>query len=286
MKIFVAVYECDGVTAAAEKLHIAQPSVSLAINDLERHYGVRLFDRISRRMHITEQGKEFLSYANRIVSLFEDLDNKVKNWDKIGIIKVGSSITIANYLLEGFVREFNKEKPDIKVHIKIDNSEEIEKRVVSNKVDFGLIEGIPSNNQLVKKKLMKDQLVLVCGNSHQLAQTDEIDIEGMKNQDFILREKGSGSRELFDSTMLINDTEILPIAESISNSAIIQLAIGGLGLTVVPYMLVKKHLEEGKLHRIKIKEIIFDRDLYLIHHKNKFLSESAQQFMDICMLHS
>ena len=79
MKIFVAVYECEGVTAAAKRLHIAEPSVSLAIKELEEYYGIKLFDRMSRKLYITDQGSEFIKYAKHIVDLFDELENKFKN---------------------------------------------------------------------------------------------------------------------------------------------------------------------------------------------------------------
>lgn len=282
MKIFVAVCENDGVTAAAKKLFIAQPSVSLAIRELEEYYGIRLFDRISRKLYITEQGKEFLKYASYIVSLFDELESKIKNWDQAGILRIGSSITIGNYLLPSLVKEFTKKHPQIKVQVTIDNSEEVEKKVIKNKVDFGLIEGISHSNQIKKIKFRKDKLVLICGKNHPLSKINEVELDELIKYDFILREKGSGSRELFDSTMLIHDVKIEPMGESISTRAIIQSVIAGLGLSVVPYLLVKEDMEKGNIHGINIKGMAFNRDYYIIHHKNKYLSDLASDFISTC----
>ncbi len=282
MRIFIAVYEGKSMTVAAKKLFIAQPSVSLAIKELEDYYGVKLFDRISRRLHITEQGKEFYKYASHINSLFDDLEYKINDWDKTGIISIGSSITIGNYLLPGFIKEFNDIYENTKVYITIDNSEEIEKKVISNEVDFGLIENIPHSKHLLMEKFEKDKLVLICGANHPLFNKTEIEIEELLDYDFILRKKGSGSRELFDSTMLTKKIEIKPVGESISNSAIIQHVIAGLGLSVIPYLLVERDVAAGKLYIIEIKDILFARDFYLIYHKNKYISEATQKLMDIC----
>lgn len=282
IKIFVAVCECNSVTAAAEKLYLAQPSVSLAIRELEDYYGIKLFDRISRRLFITEQGKIFLKYANHIASLFNELDNKIKNWDSIGTLRVGSSITIGNNLLPGFIKKFNMKYPQIKVQVTIDNSEEIESRVMKNEVDIGLVEGIPCNNQVEKEKFRKDQLVLICAANHQLAKSGEVTIKELPKYDFILREKGSGSRELFDSSMLIHNIEIEPLWESISTRAIIQAVIEGIGISVVPYLLVKNDIKKGDINLIKIKEITFTRDFYIIVHKNKYHTQSAIEFIKIC----
>ena len=97
LRIFVAVCEEGSVTKAANKLYLAQPSVSLAISELEKFYGVKLFDRISRRLYLTDKGKQFLNYTKHIIDLFDELENGMKNWGSSGALRIGSSITIGNY---------------------------------------------------------------------------------------------------------------------------------------------------------------------------------------------
>ena len=282
MKIYVAVCECESVTAAAQKLYLAQPSVSLAIRELEEYYGIKLFDRISRRLYITELGKQFLNYATHIVALFDEMEKEIKNWDSIGTLRVGTSITIGNCLLPRYVKRFNSQFPHMKVQVIIDNSQEIEKRVMSNEIDFGLIEGITRNPQIVSEKFMDDELVIICGNNHPLSKTNNIAIEVLSEYDFILREKGSGGREMFDSTMLVHNIEIRPVWESVSTRAIIEAVSEGLGLSVLPYLLVKQDLEDKTIKQIKIKDITFNRHFYIIYHKNKFHTKSALEFMKLC----
>ena len=96
MKIFVAVCRQGSVTGAAQALYLAQPSVSLAIRELEEYYGVRLFDRISRRMQLTQEGRQMFSYASHIVSLFDEMEQSIKNWDSLGTLRVGSSISFSS----------------------------------------------------------------------------------------------------------------------------------------------------------------------------------------------
>lgn len=111
LKIFVTVCETNSVTKAGEKLYIAQPSISLAISELESYYGIKLFDRIGKRLQITEAGKNFLQYAAHIVGLFEEMESKVRNFDTIGVLRVGASIAIGNFLLPKYVVEFKKKPP-------------------------------------------------------------------------------------------------------------------------------------------------------------------------------
>lgn len=282
LKIFVAVCKSKGITSAAKKLHIAQPSVSLAIKELEVYYGVRLFDRISKKIYITETGKQFLSYAQHIVSLFDELEKGFKNWDTIGTLRIGTSITIGNFLLPEYVKMFQELHPQIKVHAIIDNSAVIEEHIISNDVDFALIEGTVHNNNIITKKFMEDELVFICGANHPLAARDCIEVEELRKYEFILREKGSGGRELFESTMYIHNIEIKPICESISTQAIIRAVSEGYGLSVLPYLMVRNALRSGIIKKIEIKDISLNRQYYIIRHKNKFLTPAASDFIKLC----
>lgn len=283
LRIFITVCETGSVTVAAKKLFLAQPSVSLAIRELEDNYGVKLFDRISRRLHITETGKHFLEYASHIVNLFEKMEDEIKNWDLVGSLRIGSSITVGNYLLPNYIKKYKKQNPNIKMYVKIDNSTVIEEAIMANEIDIGLIEGVIHYPQIISKKIMNDELVLVCGKNHPLSIQDSINVEELKNLDFILREKGSGGRELFDSMMLLHNIEIEPIGESVSNQAIIHNLYEGFGLSVLPRLIVKDKIEKGLLHQIKINGIKLSRELSIIYHKNKYLTNATNEFINLCL---
>lgn len=283
LKIFVTVCECEGVTAAAEKLYIAQPSVSLAISELEDYYGIKLFDRISRKLYLTEVGKQFLQYAQYIVSLFNDLETQIKNWDQIGVLRIGASITIGNYLLPGFVQEFKERYSQMTVTAIIDNSENIENQILCNGIDFALIEGSPHNPAIHGQDFMEDELVLICSAAHPFAMQKEIGIGDLAEQNFILREKGSAGREIFDSIMQLNGIQITPSWQSVSTQAIVRAVAKGLGISVLPYLLVKSDLEAKTVCQVKIKDVSFKRKLFIIYHKNKFLTNAMREFISICL---
>lgn len=169
MKIFVAVYQNSSITKAAEQLHIVQPSVSLAIKELENYYGICLFDRIGRRIYPTASGTNFYDYAIHIVSLFDEMEQGIRDWDALGSIRVGASITIGNLLLPQIVREFNRLYPDIQVSVTISNAEVIEQNVMDNLVDFGLTEGEASFPQIEQEAVLRDRFCVVAHPSHPLS---------------------------------------------------------------------------------------------------------------------
>jgi len=282
LQIFVTVCETGSATAAGKKLHIAQPSVSLAISELENYYGIKLFDRIAKRLHITEVGKSFLQYATYIVGLFEDMEKAIKNFDAAGIIRIGASITIGNYLLPGYITQFKKTHPQMDVKVIIDNSEKIQQYILSNQIDIGLIEGVVHSSYITEHKFRDDELVMICGNDHPFAGRNDIGISQLQDESFILREEGSAGREIFDSTMTSHGIKIIPAWESTSTQAIIRAVKANLGISVLPYLLVKDFLERKEISRFQIKGIRFQRSFSVIYHKNKFLTKSAKDFIALC----
>ena len=280
IRIFVTVCECGSATAAAKKLFIAQPSVSLAISELEKHYNVRLFDRISRRLHITEAGKQLFDYGVHILSLYSEMEDCMKSRGSSDILRVGTSITIGTRLLPDLVKRFEKIEPNAKINAIIDNSESIEESIINGDIDLGLIEGIAHMPQIIAEKFMDDELVLLCGGNHPLCTRSEVTLEELSGFDFILREKGSATRELFDSLLLVHNMSITPMWESISTSAIIGAIAQGIGISVLPYRLAEEDLEAGNIHRIPIKELSLKRNFFIIYHQSKFFSETAKLFMD------
>ncbi|MFZ7131833.1 MAG: LysR family transcriptional regulator [Eubacteriales bacterium] len=282
LKILVTVCETGSATAAGKKLNIAQPSISLAISELESYYGIMLFDRIAKRLHITEAGKHFLQYATHIVGSFEDMEKEVKNFDSIGIIRIGASITIGNYLVIKYIKAFKETHPNMAVQTIIDNSETIEQHILNNHIDIGLIEGIVHSEYIQSKHLMDDELVLICSLTHPFANGCAIDVEMLKDEVFVLREKGSAGREIFDGIMASMGIEVVPICESISTQAIVRAVNAGLGLSVLPYLLVKDSLERQEITTVKIKNVSLKRKFRIIYHKNKYITQSAKDFISLC----
>lgn len=177
MRIFKTVCENGySITKAAEKLNMTQPAVSLAISELESYYGVKLFDRISRRLYISEAGRLFLEYSDTITLTFDDMEKRIRSWDKSGKIRVGASISIGAMLMPKFVKEFNLEYPDTKVNVIINRSEELESFIMENKLDFALVEGIIHDTNLIYEDFMEDRLALVVSSdfTEKVIKPDEI----------------------------------------------------------------------------------------------------------------
>lgn len=283
MMIFRTVYEVGcHTTKAAQKLHMTQPAVSLAIKELEEYYGVRLFDRIGRRLQITEAGRHFLQYAIHISDLFADMETGLRHWDTKGVLRIGASITIGSHFLPGYVKAFGVLSPQTQVKVTVEQSERLEKKLLANELDFALIEGIVHNPQLVAEPYMEDRLCVVCSLQKGWQQGARITGEEFRSQNFLLREQGSGTREVFDRVMAQEGIRITPVWEAISTTALINAVINDLGISVLPYRMIRSALEGGLLRTVEVEGLEFCRSFYIIYHKDKFLTAAAKRFMQLC----
>ncbi len=281
MKIFVAVCETESVTRAAERLYISQPSVSQAILDLEEHFGTRLFDRISRRLYITDAGKQLYAYMSHILALYKEMEDHMQNWEFSGSVRIGSSITIGNRMLPTLVAKAKEAFPDLRVYATIDNSEAIEQKVLRGELDFALIEGLVHSEQILSEKIMDDRLALICAKDHPLAGRKSVSAAELVQYDFLTREKGSGTREIVDSSLLVQGVLLQPMWESISTQALINAVAEGVGVSILPYRLAEPEIKAGSIVSLPIEGISFERTFYLIYSVNKYLSEPAREIMKI-----
>jgi len=282
LKIFVAVCDCGGITAASRKLFISQPSVSAAVREIENEYQVKLFDRISRKLFLTESGRLLLEQARYLINQYDSIESGLRDSELNGVLRVGSSITIGNRFLPAYVAAFNRGHKAMRVRATIHSSETIETMVLENKLDLALIEAVPQHKSLVSSVFMEDELIVICAKGHPLASDGEITLDQIAKSDLLLREKGSGTRELFDSTMALHNVFIEPIWESVSTQAIVRAVKAGLGLSVLPYWLVQEELNAQTVAILRLPGIEFKRDYYIVRHADKFLSNPMRDFIEIC----
>ena len=199
LKIFLSVCRNNfNTTKAADELHMTQPAVSLAIKELEQYYGIALFDRIGKRLKITEAGKRFCEYSVHIISLFDDMEKGMKNWDSFGVIRIGASITIGSQFLPHYVKAFYNRYPRTKITATVGPSEQLEQKIMNNELDFALIEGISHIPSFVTEEYMEDSLTVICPVNGNFYPDQQLTIEEFRQQNFLLREHGSGTRETFE----------------------------------------------------------------------------------------
>lgn len=285
-QIFVMVCDERNMTAAATRLYISQPAVSQAIAELEAYYEVRLFERLSKKLYLTEAGEILLGYARHILRMNQDAESEMRSLSRSGTIRVGASVTIGACVLPGMISAFQKQAPAFTVQVIEDNTSKIEELIRIDQLDLGLVEGEIEAKEIICKTFDEDVLVLICGKDHPFAKRCSIDAAELETVNFILREKGSGTRKTFETVMEEHSLS-WSSTWTCNNADTIKSAVGeGLGVTVISANAVRRELETGSLHRLDLEGIEFKRHFKLAYHRNKYLAEGMRKFMDLVMLQS
>lgn len=283
IRIFIEVCNCEcNLTRAAEQMYMSQPAVTLAIKEIEQQYGVRLFDRLGRRLYLTEAGKQLQSYAMRIGSLFDDMEKGMKNWDALGVLRIGSSITVGSQFMPDYVSVFSQLHPDTDVRVQIGTSDMIERKLIENKLDFALVETPVHQEHLVSEAYMEDSLAVIAPARMPFHANQVLSKDEFLRQRFLLRELGSGTREVFNQVMERNDLHVEPVWEAMSTTALVNAVIHGLGIAVVPRRMVSGVLEQRQVYELKVEGLEFHRCFYIVYHRDKLLTRSMEAFIDLC----
>ena len=279
MKIFYEVCKLESITKAAESLNMAQPAVSLAIKELESYYGIILFERMNRRIYITDAGKNLLSYATTIISQFNEAENAIRNSDILSTLRVGCNATIGSTLLPAVLEDFTSKYPTIDLKCIIANTKQTELHLLKNNLDIAIVDNISISSHFNSKLLFKEELIVVCGLKYNLNLAHEYTLEDLSNQKLLMREKGSGLRNSIDLVFHMYGLSPEPIIESISINSLIESAIHNLGILIVSKSLVESYLAKGQLLQLKTKDIHFLRNYYIIYHKNKYITNTMNNFI-------
>ena len=238
MRVFITVAEKKNFSKAAKALSLTQPAVSFQIQTLEQYYQTMLFDRVNRHIKLTSAGELLLEYAIHMNNLQAELE---KNMQQLtghvkGELLIGASTTIGEYILPFIVGDFKKDYPDVNVTIDIMNSEQVENLVSNRNIDIGIIEAPAKNPNLEVTEFLQDEMSLIVPVDHPWTAKGKITLEELKEEPFIIREPGSGSRLVVEQAMIDADfdVETLNIVMELGNTNAIKAAvISGLGMAII-----------------------------------------------------
>lgn len=285
LNIFKTVCEEESITKAAEKLYMTQPAISRTIGELEELLGTQLFDRYSRKVYLNETGKLLLSKVIPLLDLYEDLEESAKELDKLAALRIGSSITIANYILPFIMKKFQLECAQTPTFITIDNARAIEEKLVNNELDLGLIEGVITNDNLEKIPFSDYSLAVICSPDHHLASGIAISVDHLSEESWLLREKGSAIRDAFDSAMLLHNIAVTPQWSSVNSPALIQAVKQNLGISILPRILVEGEIDRGELSELDVNDFSLRCVNHVVFHKDKFQTIAFQTLINMIIFH-
>lgn len=200
LKVFYTVALRLNFTKAATELYITQPAVSKHIQELEETYKTKLFERNGSKIALTPAGKMLQKYTKSIFDIYREIDFEMSsfNAERQGLLRLGASTTISQYIISPVLASFHQKQKDIKVNLLNGNTEQIETALINKEIEIGIVEGQSKNQSIKYIPFLKDELVLVCKSNNPLAKQNEISVNDLKSMKFITRERGSGTLEVIE----------------------------------------------------------------------------------------
>lgn len=284
LKVFCTVAETRSFSKASEIIHLTQPAVSLQIQALEELYETKLFDRSSSTVSLTPAGEILYRYAKEILALYAAAEKNIGELTGLvkGSISVGASTTIGNYLLPNVLADFRRTHPKIRVHLLVGNTKRIVEYLNSGNIDFGIVEGDIARQKLIVEKLIVDELVVIIPPLHPWAKKKEVSIYDVIKEPFILREEGSGTRQIIEKYLNKHgiSTHEMKAAMMLGSTIAIKGAVeSGVGVSIVSRWAARKEREYGTLKMLSIKEEKLLREFSLIYQKNSIASHAVDEFL-------
>lgn len=279
IEVFTEVLKSGSTTQASQVLALSQSAVSAALADLENQLGVQLFDRVGKRLALNEHGRllypravGLLEQAGEIEQLFKE-DN--------GAIRLFASSTIGNYLLPGMIAAYRRDFPTLPLELSVGNSQDAINAVADFRVDIGLIEGPCHEPDIISEAWLEDELVVFAAPDADILQ-QPITLASLAAAPWILRERGSGTREIVDY-LLLSHLPQFQLGMELGNSEAIKHAVRhGMGISCLSRRVISDLLEAGTLVEVAVPLPRLTRTLYRIHHRQKHLSKALSRFLSYC----
>ncbi len=279
LEIFVAVANAGSVSRAAEQLALSQSAASTALGELERAYEQILFDRVGKRLVLNDTGQWLLPRALELLARAHELEEQLGTDQSIGNLRLGASLTIGNYLATLLVADFLQQHPASRVQLVVQNSATIIEQVARYELDLGLIEGDMSHPDVVVTPWLQDELVVFAAPEHPLAKKKSVSLAQVLQENWILREAGSGTRSTFERALGPRRSELKVRLELEHTEAIKRAVEAGLGLSCISRLALRDAFRRGSLVPIRLPELQLQRQFYMVQHKNKYLTSGIRSLM-------
>lgn len=274
LQIFKCVCKQMSITQAADELNMTQPAVSIAVKELEAFYDTKLFDRIGRRIYLTETGERLLVYAESIIEQFDGSVSDIREKSNSLTCRIGVNVTIGEGYLSAIVRRLKERLPKLKLTITVDNTQAIEDLLSNNEIDFALTDTPADPLHLTVERLYSERMQAVCAPS--FTDRSQLTVKELSVLPLLLREKGSGCRNCIDARFEQSGCFPTPTVQSASSLTLIELAQCAHGVTILPASVVSGEIGDGRLRCLDVTDGDFVRGYYLVCHRKKFLSPAIE----------
>lgn len=273
LQIFTAVCDCESITAAAQRLNMTQPSVSIAIKELESYYGVRLFDRLNRRIYLTDSGAVLRTYADNLLGQFDESAQVLRGNGAHIKCAVGVNASAAETFFADKAAQIRRSCPQLELSVTVQNSGQLDGLLAENKIDLAVFDGIAQRGSRTSVPVFEDEMTAVCAPFFYPG--NKISISELSGKPLLLREKGSGLRSCAEAEFMRHGCKVRCVAESISTLGLLRFAESGMGFALIPRSLSTSGAA-GRLKCVDVTDARFRRNYYLVYNSKKHLTQGMK----------
>src|SRR5438105_209849 len=285
---FQTVAKYSSYARAAKELHFSQPAVSAQIHQLEESMGVKLFDKIGRRTHLTQAGEELYLYSQKIFSLIDETLDTMKALASphSGHLSVGADTTVGTYVIPNLLGKYRQLYPKVEIALEVTNPTPLMDELVNNRIDMAFMSKIPADAPVFSAPFAQNELVIVAPPTHRLAGCGRIPFAELAREHFLLRELGSGTRAALENAFREAGYPLQVSMQVGNNSAIKQGVAAGLGIALISRFALEMELETNRLEILEVEVFPIVRQWLLVLLKEKNLYAVAQAFTSFILQHS
>ena len=284
-KTFYYTAKLGSITNAAEALNITQPAASRQIQELQNSYDLMMFDKVGKKMVLTDAGRILYSIAEKLIDIEDEAERAIKDYknQKSGRIRISATESFGNYYLPEMVFLFSRMFPEIQLSIGFLNPEDIHKNIILMKSDIGFTSRLLESTEIRSTNIVKDKYILAVPPGSELSDLIYFKPSDIKNRKFVARQKGTEDRNQFDRYLEENSIEADIICEVSSYYSVKEYIKKGIGIAIVPKNAVNNEIEDGSLIAIPEKDNNLIRDYYMISHKDKYFNKGLHVFREIAL---
>jgi DNA-binding transcriptional LysR family regulator len=283
LKTFLTIARLQSFSLTAQNLNYSQSTITTQIQLLEKELEVKLFERLGHRITLTPDGKKLLPFAEQILKLSKDAKSVISNSDlPKGTLSIGVVESLCVMRLPKILREYRLRYPNVEISLKFGNSADFLNFLKENTIDIAFfLEKKINEENFITEIEFPEPLVLLSSPEHPLAKKESVFPEDLKEEPLILTEAGCSYRSLFENTL--NQYGIKPhsVIETGNVQLIKQLAISGLGITLLPLVAVEEECSQERLIKLNWKGPTFELLTQVLYHKNKWISSPLKAFIDL-----
>ncbi|MHC1481331.1 LysR family transcriptional regulator [Frateuria aurantia] len=281
LAIFNAVAEHGSIATASKKLHLTQPAISRELKDFEARLGVVLFERLPRGMRLTYAGSVLREYAVRLFKIAETAESTMKEISsvRLGHLSVAASNTIGTYVLPRVLATFRRQHPGVQISLFVGNNQQVSQGVADMRFALGFIEGDLHVDGLALEEFQYDELVPVVAADDPLLQRGPLVPGDIAGQPLLMREAGSGSRDLLMELLHSHAIEIGSIMEFGNSEALKQAALHGGGIAWLSTICIRQELADGRLERLPIRPLVVPHPFSIVQRPNAQLNPATTLFL-------